>query len=390
MIRTALLIFCMLAFSASAITPGAQQTTQYLSQLRDQQVALVVNHTARVNDVHLLDVLLDADIDVASVMSPEHGFRGDAAAGEKVADGVDSKTGLPVHSLYGSTKKPTPAMLEGIDVIVFDIQDVGTRFYTYLSTLHYVLEAAAEHDIEVVLLDRPNPHISTVDGPVLDPAYRSFVGMHPIPVLHGMTLGELALMIEGEGWIANADTLRLTVIPVAGYARDMRYVLPVAPSPNLPNELAVALYPTLCFFEGTAVSVGRGTDSPFQLIGHATVPLGNERVLVTGNDAAPSPKLKGQTLQAARYAMPVKPGINLDRLLSAYQQFEQAQHPFFSRPDFFDKLAGTDALRKAIQAGQDSDTIRASWQDPLTRFKAQRAPYLIYPQRAEHDERTDI
>ena len=390
MMRAVLFAFCMLAFNVSAITPGAEQASRYVPMLKDKQVALVVNHTARVGDAHLLDVLLDADINVVSVMSPEHGFRGDAAAGQKVADGTDNKTGLPVHSLYGSTKKPTAAMLQDIDVIVFDIQDVGTRFYTYLSTLHYVLEAAAEQDIAVMVLDRPNPHISEIDGPVLDPAYRSFVGMHSIPVLHGMTLGELAAMIKGERWIDDADTLRLTVIPVADYTRDMSYTLPVAPSPNLPNELAVALYPSLCFFEGTAVSVGRGTDSPFQLIGHPNVALGNKRITVTGNDAAPSPKFKGETLKATRYALPVRQGIDLALLLAAYQQFKQAQQAFFTRPDFFDKLAGTEALRKAITAGKDSEAIRRSWQAPLKAFKTQRAPYLIYPQRAEHGERTEF
>lgn len=386
MIRSALVLLYLVPMLAIAITPAAERLELYLPQLADKQVALVVNHTARVDDAHLLDVLLQHDIRVQAVMSPEHGFRGTAAAGAKVADGRDGKTGLPVYSLYGSNKKPSLEMLKGIDVIVFDLQDVGTRFYTYLSTLHYVLEAAAENGVEVIVLDRPNPHIGEVDGPVLMPAYRSFVGLHPIPVLHGMTLGELAKMIKGEGWIAQAEALGLTVIPVGDYRRDMHYTLPLAPSPNLPTANAVALYPTLCFFEGTAVSIGRGTDIPFELIGHDQVKLGDARILVTGNDAAPAAKLKGQVLQARRLTQQQKPGIDLALLLDTYQRFRNADVPFFTRPAFFDKLAGSAQLREAIVAGQSIDDIRASWRQPLDAFMSARAPYLIYAPRERNGQ----
>ncbi|GGW79483.1 exo-beta-N-acetylmuramidase NamZ family protein [Alteromonas halophila] len=380
------ILLSLICLPAAAISVGAAKTDQYLPLLKGKRVSLVVNHTARVNDKHLLDVLREHEVNVVSVMSPEHGFRGQAAAGEKVADGTDSKTGLPVHSLYGSTKKPTKAMLENVDVLVFDMQDVGTRFYTYLSTLHYVLEAAAEQNISVVVLDRPNPHIGIVDGPVLAPAFQSFVGMHPIPVMHGMTLGELARMIKGESWINASQALRLHVIPVDGYSRSTPYTLPIPPSPNLPNMLAISLYPTLCFFEGTAVSVGRGTATPFQLIGHDQVMLGDTPVTIAGNEAAPSPKLNGKTLQAQRFTAPRSNRIDLALLIAAYQRFNDTDVPFFTRPAFFDKLAGTSALREAIEAGATPSEIRQQWQQPLAAFRARRAPYLLYPKGQAHDE----
>ncbi len=378
MIRLVLLVCGLLSFAAAAITPGAEQPDRYMPLLEGKQVSLVVNHTAQTRQGHLLDSLLKNNVEVVSIMSPEHGFRGDAAAGHKVTDGVDLKTGLPVHSLYGRTKKPTRDMLSNVDVMVFDIQDVGARFYTYLSTLHYVLEAGAEHAIEVIVLDRPNPHIAHVDGPILKPQFQSFVGMHAIPVLHGMTLGELARMIKGEGWVANAEKLKLSVIPVNNYQRTTPYTLPIPPSPNLPNARAVALYPTLCFFEGTAVSIGRGTDRPFQLIGHPSVALGSDTVLVTGNDAAPYARYKGRELKARLLTADGQSGIDLALLTAAFKTFERAGTPFFTRPAFFDKLAGTDALRLAIEAGKSSEAIRADWQTDLDAFRAKRAPYLIY------------
>ena len=285
---------------------------------------------------HLVDALLSRDINVVSIMSPEHGFRGKAGAGEKIDNDVDAKTGLPIHSLYGKTKKPTDDMLANTDILVFDIQDVGVRFYTYLSTLHYVLEAAAQAHIPVIVLDRPNPNGAFTDGPILQPDYASFVGMHAIPVLHGMTLGELALMIVGEQWIATdaTDTKQpaqqyqskpqalLTVIPVANYHKQMPYSLPVAPSPNLPTDAAITLYPTLCFFEGTDVSVGRGTPLPFQLIGHPVVALGDESIDVAANQAAPSPKHNNTTLKAALMTQALVSGLDIEILLSAYAQFK--------------------------------------------------------------------
>jgi len=283
---------------------GAAQFPRYLSQLKGKKVAMVVNQSAVVPDsenaeeyVHLVDTLLNKQVNIISIMSPEHGFRGDKGAGVTIRDERDPITHIPIYSLYGHNKKPTSAMLKNVDLIVFDLQDVGVRFYTYLSTLHYVMEAAAEHDIPVMVLDRPNPNGQYVDGPVLDLNYRSFVGMHPIPVLHGMTLGELALMIKGEGWIENADQLQLTIISVRHYYKQKAYRLPVPPSPNLPNDTAVSLYPTLCLFEGTDVSIGRGTPLPFQIIGHPDVALGKDTINVSSSTAALNPKHNNATLR---------------------------------------------------------------------------------------------
>ena len=394
---------------------GAAQFDEYLPLLEGKRVTLVVNQSSIIEGsgvegstikssavknstepTHLVDALLSRDINVVSIMSPEHGFRGKAGAGEKIDNDVDAKTGLPIHSLYGKTKKPTDDMLANTDILVFDIQDVGVRFYTYLSTLHYVLEAAAQAHIPVIVLDRPNPNGAFTDGPILQPDYASFVGMHAIPVLHGMTLGELALMIVGEQWIATdaTDTKQpaqqyqskpqalLTVIPVANYHKQMPYSLPVAPSPNLPTDAAITLYPTLCFFEGTDVSVGRGTPLPFQLIGHPVVALGDESIDVAANQAAPFPKHNNTTLKAALMTQAPILGLDIEVLLSAYAQFKEQGITFFTRPDFFDKLAGTDSLRQAIIAGKTSKQIQASWAEGLATFKQLRAPYLLYPATA--------
>ena len=390
---------------------GAAQFDEYWPLLEGKRVTLVVNQSSIIEGsgvkssvssksssepTHLVDALLSRDINVVSIMSPEHGFRGKAGAGEKIDNDVDAKTGLPIHSLYGKTKKPTDDMLANTDILVFDIQDVGVRFYTYLSTLHYVLEAAAQAHIPVIVLDRPNPNGAFTDGPILQPDYASFVGMHAIPVLHGMTLGELALMIVGEQWIATdaTDTKQpaqqyqskpqalLTVIPVANYHKQMPYSLPVAPSPNLPTDAAITLYPTLCFFEGTDVSVGRGTPLPFQLIGHPVVALGDESIDVAANQAAPFPKHNNTTLKAALMTQAPILGLDIEVLLSAYAQFKEQGITFFTRPDFFDKLAGTDSLRQAIIAGKTSKQIQASWAEGLATFKQLRAPYLLYPATA--------
>ncbi|MFY0669384.1 MAG: DUF1343 domain-containing protein [Alteromonas stellipolaris] len=394
----------------SRLQVGAAQFNEYLPLLEGKRVSLVVNQSSIIESpiikgsavinsspepTHLVDALLNRDINVVSIMSPEHGFRGKAGAGEKIDNDVDVKTGLPIHSLYGKTKKPTADMLAKTDILVFDIQDVGVRFYTYLSTLHYVLEAAAEAHIPVIVLDRPNPNGAFTDGPILQSDYASFVGMHAIPVLHGMTLGELALMIVGEQWMTT-DAIEgkqlaqqvnkhmqsqalLTVIPVANYYKQMPYSLPVAPSPNLPNDAAIALYPTLCFFEGTDVSVGRGTNLPFQLIGHPVIALGDENIDVVANQAAPSPKHNNTTLKASFMTDAPISGLNIDVLLDAYAQFNEQDITFFTRPDFFDKLAGTDSLRQAIIAGKTSTQIQASWAEGLATFKQLRSPYLLYP-----------
>lgn len=364
------------------LTVGAERSALYLPELEQKRVALVVNQTSRAHGMHLVDYLLEQNINVTKVLAPEHGFRGDAGAGETINDAIDPATGLPILSIYGKTKKPTPAMLENVDTIVFDIQDVGARFYTYISTMHYVMEAAAEQGIAMVVLDRPNPNGAYVDGPVLEPAFQSFVGMHEIPLLHGMTVAELAQMIKGENWINAADELDLTVVPVAAYRRDQDYQLPVAPSPNLPNAQAIQLYPSLCLFEATAVSVGRGTDFPFQVIGHHKVNLGEFKFSPRSMpNSAPNPKLEGEQLYGRDLRTSGIKGFDLAPLLSAYQAFVAAgkADAFFTAADFMDKLSGTDTLRKAIIAGQSEAEIRASWQAGLQQFKQQRQPYLLYP-----------
>ncbi|QCZ94716.1 exo-beta-N-acetylmuramidase NamZ family protein [Salinimonas iocasae] len=373
-----LLLLSVIALPAYALQVAAEQPAKYLPLLKEKRVAAVVNQTSQALDGHLVDFLLSEDINLIKIMAPEHGFRGKQAAGETVIDNIDTKTGLPVVSLYGKNKKPSPDMLSDVDVLLFDIQDVGTRFYTYISTLHYVMEAAAENDVTVVVLDRPNPNGAFVDGPVRQPGFTSFVGVDPLPLLHGMTVAELALMIKGEGWINQAERLTLHTVAVENYSRNMAITLPVPPSPNLPNATAVRLYPSLCLFEGTTVSVGRGTPYPFQIIGHNNVRLGDLTITPEAVDAAPSPKLEGTELMARDLRQSAMKGFDISLLINTYQQFVNAGETFFSHPDFFDKLAGTDELRKAMVAGQDAATIRKQWQPELDAFKKRRAPYLLY------------
>ena len=285
-IKAIILLFTLIIYSftlpASAstndenrITVGAEQITQYLPQLKGKNIALVVNQTSNVFDEHLVDVLLKNNINIKMIFAPEHGFRGDRDAGEKFDSTVDTKTGIPLVSLYGKNRKPSLNTMKDLDIIVFDIQDVGVRFYTYISTMHYMMEAAADAGVDFIVLDRPNPNGSFVDGPILEKEFRSFVGMHPIPLLHGMTVAELALMVKGEGWLTTEKELALTVVKVKNYQRHLSYSLPIKPSPNLPNAQSIALYPSLAFFEATPVSIGRGTAFPFQVIGHENINIGN-------------------------------------------------------------------------------------------------------------------
>ncbi len=372
---------------SNTIRTGAQQTEVYLPLLDGKRVGVVGNHTSMVDEVHLVDLLIANRITVAAVYAPEHGFRGDAGAGETIRDGRDAKTGLPIFSLYGSTKKPTPKMLEGIDLLVFDMQDVGARFYTYLSTLHYVMEAAAEQKIPVVVLDRPNPNGFYTDGPILNPAFASFVGMHPIPLVHGMTLGELAQMINGEGWLKGKVKAELTVVPCANYRKSDLFILETDPSPNLTSMDAVYLYPSLCLFEPTVVSIGRGTDTPFEIYGHPEVRFGNYQFTPESRQGkAPNPKHKGKLCYGqdvssfGSFYPQTHRQLYLDWLLATYAKYTAEKGAgFFTEPDFFDKLAGTDALRKQIIAGKTADEIRASWAQGLIDFEVQRMPYLLYP-----------
>ncbi|AQQ00305.1 hypothetical protein B0W48_11160 [Pseudoalteromonas aliena] len=363
----------------NSLVVGAQQYTKYLPQLKNKRVGLVVNQTSTVGQTHLVDALLTKNINITKIFAPEHGFRGDHDAGAHVKNAVDSKTGIPLISIYGKNKKPSQAALADVDVIIFDIQDVGVRFYTYISSMHYMMEAAAEQGIEFLVLDRPNPNIAYVDGPILEPEFKSFVGMHPIPVLHGMTVGELAKMIKGEGWINKAANLKLTVIHIDHYTRKSAYNLPVKPSPNLPNDQAIALYPSLCFFEATPISIGRGTDFAFQVIGYSPVALGDFSFTPRAiKGAALNPKFKNKTVQGLDLRQANITGLNLTYLINAYMELSKNNISFFERADFMDKLAGTNKLRLAIEAGQSEAQIKQSWQAGLAQFKAQRAPYLLY------------
>lgn len=345
------------------------------------RVAVVGNQTSVVGGTHLVDTLLDQGVRVVKIFCPEHGFRGTAAAGAKVDNSVDSATGLPIVSLYGKNKKPTPAQLADVDVVIFDLQDVGCRFYTYLSTLHYVMEACAESGKSLLVLDRPNPNGHYVDGPVLDTArLRSFVGMHPVPIVYGMTIGEYARMINGEGWLAGGKRCRLGVVPMRGYVRDSVYALPVPPSPNLRNAHAVALYPSLCLFEGTNVSVGRGTDWPFEVIGtpFSTV---RDRGSTFGEQKAPAMVFTPQGGKKCfgidlRGVEPL-PSIDLTWLRMMYSLSRPGM--FFLKNNFFDKLAGTTELRLQLKRGAGEEEIRASWQEGLERFREVRHRYLMYP-----------
>jgi uncharacterized protein YbbC (DUF1343 family) len=379
-ILTLALFACSSTIKAPKVQVGAERSALYLPLLQGKKVGLVVNQTSRVGDKHLLDYLLANNIEISTVFAPEHGFRGDYDAGAHVNNDVDSLTGITITSIYGKNKKPAPDIMADIDVIIFDIQDVGARFYTFISSMHYMMEAAAESGIEFMVFDRPNPNGKFVDGPILEPQFQSFVGMHPIPVLHGMTVAELAQMMKGEGWINQAQELKLTTIANGNYRRDIVYDLPIAPSPNLPNSQAIQLYPSLCFFEATPVSIGRGTDFPFQVLGHDTVALGSFEFSPESRPGASlHPKLEGKLSKGIDLRNSGIQGLDLLPFIQAYQQFKQQDQIFFERAGFMDKLAGTDKLRIAIEQGHSAEQIKQSWQAGLEKFKQQRLPYLLYP-----------
>ena len=376
------LLFSLLAFtgySQNTLIPGSAQFEAYLPSLKGKNIALVVNHTSVVGKTHLADTLLSLGVTVKKIFAPEHGFRGTADAGAHIDNEVDRKTGLSLISLYGKHKKPTPEDLQGIDVVLFDIQDVGARFYTYSSTLHYVLEACAENKVPLLVLDRPNPNGHYVDGPVLEKAQASFVGLNPIPVVHGCTLGELARMINGEGWLANGAKALLSVIPVANYTHASPFHVTIAPSPNLPNDQAIALYPSLCLFEGTNVSIGRGTDLQFQVAGTNIAGLGDYTFTPVPKLGAMDPPLKGQICYGFNLSsLPVRNiGFSLKYLFYFYQKSGLGEK-FFTSPSFFDKLAGTDSLRLAIIAGKSEKDIRDSWEPGLVQYRKMRQNYLLY------------
>ena len=364
----------------TTITPGAERMAAYLPRLKDKNVGLVVNQTSRVGEKHLVDTLLNRGINISRIFAPEHGFRGDVGAGVEIESHKDKKTGIPVTSLYGDTRKPAAEDIKDLDVIVFDIQDVGARFYTYISTMHYVMEACAKHHVKFMVLDRPNPNGDYVDGPVLDTSeFRSFVGMHPIPVVHGMTVGELARMTNGEKWLDTKSMCNLTIVKVKNYKHEMQYSLPVNPSPNLPNDKAIELYPSLCFFEATQMSIGRGTKFPFQVIGYPDSSFGEFTFTPRSiPGAAKNPKHEDKKCFGVDLREKEVPGkINLKYLIQFYNTWDKDK-PFFSRPDWMNLLAGNDSLIKKIRNGMSADAIRKTWEDDLKAFKKKRKKYLLY------------
>lgn len=381
---------------------GADQPEKYLSLLKNKKVAVVTNQTGlvtrakyinvkqnnstggakgiKIDTLSIVDFLVENNINVKSIFAPEHGFRGDADAGEKVKNGVDVKTGIPIVSLYGNNKKPKPEQLKGIDVVVFDIQDVGVRFYTYISTLTYLMEAAAENNVEIMVLDRPNPHDGYIDGPVLKKKWESFVGMHEVPVVYGLTIGEYGKMVNGEKWLKNGVQAKYTLIEMKNYHKKKRYAILDKPSPNLPNDRSINLYPSLCFFEGTQVSVGRGTDLPFQVYGSPWTKDLPYQFTPKPNFGAKDPFLNGKLCYGenlSEYSKNLRE-INLEWLIKAYKNYKNPQQDFFLKNLFFDTLAGSDELRKQIISGRSEKEIKSSWKADLEKFSKIRSKYIVY------------
>jgi len=361
--------------------PGAWQIDQYKQLIMGKSAAIVANQTSMVGRTHLVDTLLRIGINVSVIFAPEHGFRDMADAGDKIKDGRDTETGVRIISLYGGHLKPTPADLAGIDIVLFDIQDVGARFYTYISTLHYVLEACAENNVECIVLDRPNPNGFYFDGNIADTAYRSFVGMDPVPIVHGMTVGEYARMLNGEGWLKSGVKCRLTIIKCNNYTHKTLYELPVKPSPNLPNMNSVYLYPSICFFEGTRISLGRGTSFPFQVYGSPKLPDTGFSFTPESVPGAKNPPLLGEKCFGVdlRNAISEKivpsPKVNLEWVIDAYNRFPDKDNFFTS---YFDVLASGPALREQIRKGMSAEEIRSTWKDGLEKFGKIREKYLLY------------
>lgn len=376
-----LIIFTgIMSFAFGQVLPGAHQTDEYLSLVRGKKVGVVANPSSLINNTHLVDSLLSLQIQISKVFAPEHGFRGKAEAGEHVEEGIDAQTGLNIISIYGANRKPNKKQLDGIDIMVFDLQGVGTRFFTYISTLKYIMEACAEHDIPLIVLDRPNPNAHYVDGPIMQKEYESFVGLMPIPIVYGMTDGELAQMINGEKW--NSKTCELIIIPIKNYTHQTSYDLPVKPSPNLPNFQSIYLYPTLCLFEGTKVSIGRGTDFPFQVIGFPEYQMKDFQFKprsIPGVSA--HPKFKGEIcygldLRVLYHSIEEKPyQLNIQWWIDIYTSYIEKEEFFIP---FFENLSGTKELRRQIEIGLSEEEIRESWQEGLIAFKKKREKYLLY------------
>lgn len=369
----------------AVVKTGAERSDLYLPQLQGKSVGLIVNQTSVVGSQHLVDFLLSKNIKIKAIFSPEHGFRGDGEAGEKIKDGKDPKTGLPIISLHGNKYKPNETDLKNIDVLIFDIQDVGVRFYTYISTLLYAMEACSENGKSLMVLDRPNPNGNYIDGPVLDMKFKSFVGIAPIPVVHGLTVGEFAKMANGEGWLSNKEKCDLQVIACQYYTHDTFTEINIAPSPNLKTTRAILLYPSICFFEGTNVSLGRGTTTPFEVAGH---PLLKGKFDFTftpqPNDGAMNPPQKGKMCYGVSFQKENATAIFQQKRLDFKYLFDfyktiSPKEEYFLKNNFFDKLAGTDTFRKAILEGKSEEDIRKMWQPELEKYKKTRAKYLMYP-----------
>ena len=374
-------LFVATILQAQEIKVGAACTDEYVPQLKGKRVALLSNHTGMVGNEHTLDILLKNGINVTTILSPEHGFRGNADAGEHVKSSTDQKTGIPIASLYdGDSKMPAKATMDKFDILVVDIQDVGLRYYTYYVTMVNLMDAASVYGKSVMVLDRPNPNGMYVDGPILDMKYQSGVGRLPIPVVHGMTMGEIAMMTNGEGWLKDGNKIPLTVVKCKNYTHQSRYTLPVAPSPNLPNMHSIYLYPSTCYFEATPVSLGRGTDKPFQVYGHPNM-LGYifsftpKSVEGAKNPPLLNKKCYGVDLTEVPDEDIIKAGINMEYLLDAYNNLNKGDYFFRT---FLVKLIGNDKVRKMIIAGKSADEIKASWKDDVEKFKVQRRPYLLY------------
>ncbi|MGY8979410.1 MAG: exo-beta-N-acetylmuramidase NamZ family protein [Flavobacteriales bacterium] len=369
-----LILLSCFGANAQELVLGAEKINEIINSINNKNVAIVANQTSVVKNTHLVDTLTSLNQNIMLIFSPEHGFRGEADAGENIKDGVDTKTGIPILSLHGKHKKPTKESLENIDIIIFDIQDVGARFYTYISTLHYILEAASEQGIQVIVLDRPNPNGHYIDGPILEEKYKSFVGKHPIPIVHGMTIGEYAKMIIGEKWIE--QNCNLKIIKMENYNRENIYDLPIKPSPNLPNKKAINLYPSLCLFERTTISIGRGTDYPFQHFGAPFLENNYSFTPVSG-EGSKYPKHENKICFGIdlRFQKKILNSINLDWIIECYNKSSEKEN-FFTLN--FDKLAGTDKLRLKIISGMSAEKISETWKEGLVEFQKIREKYLLY------------
>ncbi len=377
------LLSCLLLIGETQnIVVGAQQTSLYMPHLKGKSIAIVANQTSVIDDTHLVDSLFSLKTEIKKIFAPEHGFRGKADAGEHVQNGIDLKTGLPIVSLYGKNKKPNKQQLKDIDLIIFDIQDVGVRFYTYISTLHYIMQSCAENGIELIVLDRPNPNGHYIDGPTRDSGFVSFVSMHPVPLVHGLTIGEYAQMINGEGWLKTKQACNLKVVKCLNYSHKTSYSLSIAPSPNLKSDQSIALYPSLGLFEGTIVSVGRGTETPFELIGHPSCNVNDFTFTPKSSPGAKYPKHENQVCKGykltdfAEQQLTKKPAVYLHWILELYKDY--GKEDFFSNPRFFDLLAGSDQLRNQILDNYSVLQIKNSWKQDLKAFQEKRKLYLLY------------